>query len=458
MPHSVLLLMFCLCNYFAFAQAELVFPEGAKGKIPFEWKSNLIIIPVSIQGVELNFLVDTGVGHTLIFDNHKAQQLGFNQDQPYLLRGLGDQPALEAYRVKIDQLSIGDFYLKKLTALVLPESEFILSKRVGTHIDGIIGHDLFEHYAVLIDYPRKYLKINPVKAQKRWKKKKIVPLPIHFYKRKPYLQLTIPQLGQAALSGNFLIDTGLSDALWLFSKELDFEKTPPVFEDFLGTGINGDVYGERGKIPSLVLGKTILNEIKVAYPAPKTFATLSLEQNRLGSIGAELLSRFRVLIDYPNQQLMLKPTFKTTDPFYYNLSGMELAYEGVQMVKQRLPSVERKGNTGNNGIEILLQERYQLSFHSALKVTYVRPQSPAQLSGVRAGDILMQINGKKVHHMSLEKVLSILQKEPGEKIKLTVNREDHLQKFTFYLRSIFSTINPTFELRANADNKKANTP
>ena len=88
-----------------------------------------------------------------------------------MLRGLGNQPALEAYRVKIDQLSIGDFYLKKLTALVLPESEFILSKRVGTHIDGIIGHDLFEHYAVLIDYPRKYLKINPVKTQKRWKKK-----------------------------------------------------------------------------------------------------------------------------------------------------------------------------------------------------------------------------------------------------------------------------------------------
>lgn len=128
------------------------------------------------------------------------------------------------------------------------------------------------------------------------------------------------------------------------------------------------------------------------------------------------------------------------------------------MVKQRLPSVERKGNTGNNGIEILLQERYQLSFHPALKVTYVRPQSPAQHSGVRAGDILMQINGKKVHHMSLEKVLSILQKEPGEKIELTVNREDHLQKFTFYLRSIFSTINPTFELRVNADNNKANTP
>lgn len=237
-----------------------------------------------------------------------------------------------------------------------------------------------------------------------------------------------------------MIDTGLSDAIWLFSKGLDFQKTHPVFEDFLGTGINGDVYGERGKIPSLVIGKTFLNEIKVAYPAVKTFDSLVLEKNRLGSIGAELLSRFKVLIDYPNNQLMLKPTNKTSDPFYYNLSGIELAYEGTQIVKQRLPSVERKGNTGNNGIEILLQDRYKLSFHPALKITYVRPNSPAEHAGVRSGDILIQINGRKIHEMTLEKVLAILQKEPGEKIKLTVKREDHLRKFTFRLQSFFSAL------------------
>jgi len=60
--------------------------------------------------------------------------------------------------------------------------------------------------------------------------------------------------------------------------------------------------------------------------------------------------------------------------------------------------------------------------------------------------------------MSLEKVLDILQKEPGEKIKLTMNREDHLQKFTFHLQSIFSAINPSVEQTVNTDNKKANTP
>ena len=73
-------------------------------------------------------LVDTGVGHTLIFDSHKAQQLGFNQAEPYLLRGLGEQPALEAHQVSIDQLSIGDFHLTILTALVLTRKRIHLKQ------------------------------------------------------------------------------------------------------------------------------------------------------------------------------------------------------------------------------------------------------------------------------------------------------------------------------------------
>ena len=113
------------------------------------------------------------------------------------------------------------------------------------------------------------------------------------------------------------------------------------------------------------------------------------------------------------------------------------------MVRQRLPTVERQEGAGNNGIEILLQDRYQLSFYPALMVTYVRPYSAADQSGIKVGDVLIQINGKKVHQLNMEKVLSILQKEPGEKIRVTVRREGHLRKFKFRLTSLFSTIVPS---------------
>lgn len=440
--YTFFFVVYLWCSHLC-AQSKLVLPENSKAKIKFESNSNLMIIPVFIQGVEMRFLVDTGVGHTLIFDNHKAQQLGFNQKYPFLLRGLGDQPALDAYQVKIDQLEIGSFHIENVKALVLPESEFILSNRLGTQIDGIIGCDLFESYPVLIDYNRKLLEINPVKKYKRWEKQKKIRLDLDFYNRKPYLNLEVPQVSNAFVSGFFLLDTGLSDALWLFSNDIRFKKSTPVFNDFLGTGINGDVYGERGKISSLDFGGFRLNEIKVAYPDTTTFTNLSLKKRRLGSVGAELLSRFKLIIDYPAKQLILKTNNKAKKPFYYNLSGMELAYEGFQIVRKRLPNIKRSDENNNNGIEILLQNRYKLTFHPALKVIYIRPNSPAHQSGIKVGDVLLQINGRKVHELSKEKVLSMLQKEPGEKIKVTIRRADQNRKFSFLLASFFSAKAPS---------------
>lgn len=113
------------------------------------------------------------------------------------------------------------------------------------------------------------------------------------------------------------------------------------------------------------------------------------------------------------------------------------------MVRQRLPTVERQEGAGNNGIEILLQDRYQLSFYPTLTVTYVRLYSASDQSAIKVGDVLIQINGKRVHQLNMEKVLSILQKELGKKIRVTVRREGHLLKFTFQLTPLFSTIVPS---------------
>ena len=431
-------LVFFLLSFNIHGQSKFVLPTHAKGKVTFELASNMMIIPVEIAGVAMNFLVDTGVGRTLIFDTHKAKQLGFEQDKPIYLRGLGNQSALEAYKVILPRTSIADFYIENMTALVLPENEFILSKRVGTHIDGIIGYELFAHYPVLIDYSKKHIHIQPEKKLRRWSKKQERKIPLHFHHLKPYVTLELAVNNTSNVKGKFLLDTGLSDALWLFTNEYELEKHPPIFEDFLGTGINGDVYGLRGKIQFFEFTQVRLKQVKVAYPANHTYKNLSLLPQRLGSLGAELMSRYKLIFDYPNNRLFVKTTAKTSAPFYYNLSGIELAYEGVRLVRQRIPSVQRKGTTGNDGIEILLQDRFELSFVPALMITYVRPNSPANKAGIKAGDVLLEINGKKVHMLSLEKVTRLLQKGPNEKVRLTINRENQEQKYSFRLSSIFS--------------------
>ena len=423
------------------AQSKFSFSSDNKeAKIPFYLKSNLIIVPVVINGVALNFLVDTGVSFTLIFDNHKAKQLGLATDQPYMLRGLGNQPALEAFKVSLNRLQIGDLRFERLDALVLPENEFELSRRMGTQIDGIIGHDLFSDYPVLIDYQRKFLMVNPVSLARKWKSDKILHFPLFFHRRKPHIQLELPQFDTDTIQGELMLDTGLSDAVWLFPKMNGIVQNPPVFEDFLGTGINGDVFGQRGKLSRFLLGAMELKNVKVAYPEVDSIQAIPIAENRIGSIGAELLSRFKVLIDYPNAQISLMPTRQTNKPFYYNLSGLEIEYDGMRIVKQKLSNIQRNENEQNTGIEILLHDRFQLVLHPSITISYVRPNSPADKAGVLVGDVLLQINGRKVYNMPLERVLGVLQKEPGDRIRLIVERKGKKIKFNFTLQLIFDTI------------------
>lgn len=146
MPQCVAPLIFLCVLFFhrSVAQSKLQFTsQKQQAKISFEWRSNQIIIPLKINDVLMNFLIDTGVGHTLIFDSHKAKQLGFLSDRPFMLRGLGSHPALRAYRVQLHSVRLEGIEFTALEALVLPENEFILSRRLGTQIDGILGYDFF---------------------------------------------------------------------------------------------------------------------------------------------------------------------------------------------------------------------------------------------------------------------------------------------------------------------------
>ena len=437
---SKLVVVVCLCfSVGLFAQPQVHFTSKLnQAKIPFEWTSNQIIIPIEMNGVSMNFLIDTGVSHCLIFDSHKAKQLGFSTDRPLYLRGLGNQPALKAYRVTIASFKLAGVEFKSLEGLVLPENEFDISRRLGKQIDGIIGYDIFAQYPVLIDYQRKFMLVNPNRLSKRWKKTKVIHFPLTFHARKPYIELDVKGLK----TGKYLIDSGLSDALWLFS--FDGAMHYPVFSDFLGTGINGDVYGYRGKLPKFNLKGLKMNDVKVAYPEVDSIQKTQIFQERMGSIGAELLSRFKVLINYPEKQISLYPTRQIKKPFYYNLSGLEFEYDGLQLVKKRLFPVQRNDENGQNGgIEILLRDRFKIEFHPNLTVTYVRPNSPADVSGIQVGDVIAEINNRQVYQISLEKVHGLLQKEPGDLVRMVINRNGKMIKHTFKLQSIFETIKPS---------------
>ena len=408
-------------------------------QLSFELINNLLVVPVWVNGQKLSFLLDSGVGMTLLFNNARVSNLYFQEKNAFKLTGLGQGKALKAYLTRGNTLQLGKIKADNLSILLVDENDFEFAKRMGTQIDGVLGHAFLKDYAIKINYesqkitifktPKKKLNV----AQSQW-------YPLTFFRDKPHIPISFSLRDGHLQTGYFLIDTGSSDALWLFDQKAGIEKTPPTFEDYLGRGINGNIFGSRGKISFVQLANETLRRVKVAYPEMENFQSIAIHPQRVGSIGGELLRRFTINLVYPNKRMGLIPNRSIDAPFYFNLSGIELQHNGVELIRKKLNNANNvlTDESGNNrGIEIFLRDVIRYELQNIIEVTHVREGSPAAEAGVMVGDVLDRINGRKLHHLKLHQVIGLLQRKPGKKIKLSLRRQGEPLLVRFELRSLF---------------------
>jgi len=74
----ILLLLFCFFTSIFTAQSKADFFFLNKRKvqtIPFQLINNLIVIPVTVNVQQLSFLLDTGVGMTMLFNNFSVTRI-----------------------------------------------------------------------------------------------------------------------------------------------------------------------------------------------------------------------------------------------------------------------------------------------------------------------------------------------------------------------------------------------
>ena len=130
-----------------------------------------------------------------------------------------------------------------------------------------MGFNLFKDFVVEIDYNEEVLTlIKPEYYRDRVNNRDIV-MPIHFENNKPYVRTTIMTDTNDAVSVKLLVDTGASDAIWLSTKSDDRINIPQNhIETYLGKGLNGDLYGKKGRISGIWVGPVVLDEPIVAFP------------------------------------------------------------------------------------------------------------------------------------------------------------------------------------------------
>ena len=73
---ALFFLLFFLGQYTNRAQEGFQFlANQTQVEIPFQLINNLIFVPITVNGIELNFLLDTGVEETLLFSLDDKKEL-----------------------------------------------------------------------------------------------------------------------------------------------------------------------------------------------------------------------------------------------------------------------------------------------------------------------------------------------------------------------------------------------
>jgi len=352
------------------AAADFTIAGGAASvTFPFDLISNHIHASVMINGKgPYYFVFDTGGVN--VVTPELAHALGIKIEGESEVRGAGEA-TMTAGLAHVDEIVVGGATIKDqlFTAFALDA----LYSSNGTHMQGMVGYEVFRRFVTRIDYGAKTITLidpktfNPADAG--------TPLKIAFNGNAATVEGSYD-----GIPAKWQIDTGSRSSLTL--------NAPFVAANHIGTRAKSvdavDGWGVGGPSRARVLrgGNLILGTaISVAHPVTGmgtdkagAFADPSLS----GNIGGGVLKRFVVTFDYGHATMYLKPVVSpVVDLDTYDRAGAWF-------------NVESEG----------------------FKVVAVTPAGPAEAAGLKAGDVITAIDGKPVSAIALPDARLRLRNDP----------------------------------------------
>lgn len=409
---KVFLLLILCFQFAAFSQAQVpgffMKEKARKVRIPFYSSNSLIILPVSINGLEpINFLVDTGVRSNILFSKTLGDALGLNYTRRLSIAGADGSTVIMAQVSPVNTLDMGLVEGKLQSLLVLEEDFFELESVIGVPVYGIIGYEFFKFNPVKINYDDGFLEFYR-EAGLKWKPPFYREFDMSIEDNKAYINARINQKEGPRLEAKLLIDTGANHGLLLNPETSVDIKMPPIFiESQLGQSLGGVLYGQIGRVNSLNLNGLVLKEVLTSYPDKTTFSEVIVATGRQGSLGSEVLGRTRMILDYPRKRALIRKGENFYSPFEFDMSGLTL---------KKVP---------NDDVRFYVSE--------------VRPGSPAYKTGILPFDEILTINKVPTFMWELAEIFKLLRSEEGKEIELEMRRYtgNDLNNFNDYKVSIY---------------------
>jgi len=272
----------------------------------------------------------------------------------------------------------------------------ILTQVYGEKIDGIIGYSLLSRYIFNINYDSSKISIF-TNGRMRY--------PRGGWLYEPILRTLPVQTARIrdAITTNsrFLFDIGAGLCIMLnkdFLEDSNFLDKKRKLYAKEAEGVGGKVDMHLTVIKEMRIGPYRFKNIPV-FVFDDTYNITSYPYLS-GIIGNDILRRFNLILNYAKREFYFMPNNHYQDPFDYAYSGLELYFVDG---------------------EIILGD--------------VATGSPAEVAGLREGDVLIGINN--LLGANIQQLKTALQ-TAGEKVRVIVTRDGKLMEFSFKIKSILS--------------------
>ena len=133
-------------------QQGFMLENADKASIKFKLINNLIFVPMIVNGVELNFMLDSGISETLLF-SLEDKNVDFRNVEKITFRGLGETVSVDALKSINNEIRIGkNFVDRSHTVFIVLDEDFNVSQDIGIPVNGIIGYYFFKNHPLEINY------------------------------------------------------------------------------------------------------------------------------------------------------------------------------------------------------------------------------------------------------------------------------------------------------------------
>lgn len=274
--------------------------------IPFELVTRHIVLKAKVNDSRpLSFVLDTGDKFAII-DLNRARELNLTLQGQVRMHGAGAESSTGAFVREASFTIPGLPGFSQRVSLALPIST--MAPRFGQDFDGIIGADFISEFVVEVDYQARLIKLHDKGKFKYSGTGESVPLELN-QAGHPIIEAEVTPLGSNPVKAKFVVDIGSGGALALHSPFVaEHRLLGPNSKTIKALGLGGaggQVTGQLGRVSGIKIGSFSIQNPITLFSQDKAGAFAISEIS--GNIGAQIMSKFRLFLDYQNNRMILEP-------------------------------------------------------------------------------------------------------------------------------------------------------